>query len=371
MISEFPLLRAVLFFSMLFVMYLIESRYPARSWTDSRFARIKFSVLLAIANNVVMRLLVIAPFLFWTNYVNEQGWGLVSLLGLSGFNEIILTIFVFDFFDAIKHLAFHRVSFMWRFHRVHHTDKHLDILTALRYHPGEFMISAVWKAGWLVIWGPSLMAFTIFEIVLNIASQFHHSNIDLGKFEVPLSRFLVTPKYHALHHTIHREKGDLERLGHLQDKHLNFFEVIKSPLISPKTGTYKEEAIKSSSDSQQNLVQFIEDALSQKKAVLVDVRENSELISIAPLPKALHMPFSEFKWNKDLYLRQIKEELGDKKALLYCAVGIRSGKVAAALEKEGLAAQNIGGIEEIRNAQLSRYQEVNLTSETAITAPLN
>lgn len=255
--SEFPELRLVFFFIMLGIMFFLEGHYPARVWSDLRWKRCWFSFKLAVINNMIMRLLVAGPFLLWIDYIGKNGHGLRHVFGLQeGWLLIITTVVFFDFLEVFKHLLFHRIPFMWSFHQAHHTDKHLDIWTAIRYHPGEFIMSAFYKGLGITLWGPDILSFVIFEIILNMANQFHHSNIDFSdRMENFLNRFIVTPRYHALHHTIVREKGDqnfsvifniwdrilgtraysriedinLENLGKLQDHHLSIRKLLTGP----------------------------------------------------------------------------------------------------------------------------------------------
>ncbi len=368
MISEFPILRLGLFVGMLVLMFGIETFWPARSWFDRRSDRVKFSAGLAIVNNLFMRIFIAAPFIAFAGWVDSQGWGLSKLLGINGILEVLLTIVLFDFFDALKHKWFHRVYIMWRFHRVHHTDKSLDILTALRYHPGELLISAFIKAGWILIWGPSALAFTIFEIVLNFSSEFHHANIHLGKFDKYLNKVIVTPRYHAIHHTINREKGDqnfttvfsfwdrllgthscpettavdLERLNSLQDKHINLWNVLKSPIIDPNAkGAETKEGDSKSEKEYLNAI-YLEACKDIKadRGLLIDVREPSERLKYGAIKGALNYPFKKFDQR---VLDEICELSRGKELYIHCQAGVRAQKIIDRINKSGMKAKNLGG----------------------------
>ena len=100
-------------------------------------------------------------------------------------------------------------GFLWRFHKAHHADTHVDVSTALRFHPGELLISSLVKASWIVIWGPTVIAWFVFEALVSLSAQFHHSNFDFpDKVEKILSPIIVTPRYHASHHAVDRNFGD-------------------------------------------------------------------------------------------------------------------------------------------------------------------
>ena len=202
-------LRLILFLGGLVSMASVESLWTARPWLHSRLRRWFLHSFLAVLNTCVVRLIVAVPLLWWAQMVRQEGWGLASGLGISGLPEILVSLVVLDFFDYWWHRWNHMVPFFWRFHKVHHQDTHLDVSTSLRFHVGELLISGVVKAGWILVLGPSLWAFALFEMATSLASQFHHANIVFpARVEHCLRKILVTPYFHASHHTVARTTGD-------------------------------------------------------------------------------------------------------------------------------------------------------------------
>ena len=201
--------KLIVFVVGLLLFLVIETFYPARTWQGSRLKRIAFHSGVAALNTVVIRILAYVPFLLWVVYVEEEGWGLSRWFGFIGWTEIILSVVVLDFFDYIWHRANHRVRILWRFHKAHHSDTAMDVTTALRFHPTELLVSALIKALWVVIWGPTVVAWFLFEGLISLCAQFHHSNIDFPDWiEHRLSWLIVTPRYHASHHAVDRRYGD-------------------------------------------------------------------------------------------------------------------------------------------------------------------
>ena len=187
----------------------IETLFPKRKQQMTSIQRFSFHIVIALFNTVVVRTLIYVPFLYWLVYVEQSGWGLSRWLGLSGWTEILCSIIVLDLFDYFWHRFNHRVPFLWRFHKAHHTDNEVDVSTSLRFHPGELMISGIMKATWLAIWGPSVITWFLFEAAVSLCAQFHHSNIDIpDRIENKLAQFLVTPRFHAAHHAVDRRYGD-------------------------------------------------------------------------------------------------------------------------------------------------------------------
>ena len=201
--------RLVVFIGGFLLFFLLESLFPARRSDASRWSRLGFNLGVAALNTVLVRVLIYVPMLLWTVYVEEEGWGLSRWLGLEGWTEIIVSLVVLDAFDYLWHRGNHRVRFLWRFHKGHHADTGMDVGTALRFHPGELLLSGGAKALWVLAWGPTPVAWFLFEVLVSLCAQFHHSNIDFpDRVERWLSRFIVTPRFHAAHHAVERRFGD-------------------------------------------------------------------------------------------------------------------------------------------------------------------
>ena len=196
-------IKLIFFILVLGGFYFLEERFPKRALEIPHLQRLKVHGTLAILNTVFMRLLITGPLFFWLTFVREREGTLSQLLGLSGLFEIIISVIVLDMLDYWWHRWNHRIPFLWLFHKVHHLDTHVDVTTSLRFHPGELFLSAVMKALWILVWGPSLWAFVIFEITTSAYAQFHHSNIDLtDKWEKMIRWIHMTPRVHASHHTV-------------------------------------------------------------------------------------------------------------------------------------------------------------------------
>jgi len=193
-----------------FVLFLLfETLFPRREWHEPRIKRMAFHGAIAVLNTVTIRILIYVPFLLWVVYVEEEGWGISRWLGLVGWTEIIVSLIVLDLFDYFWHRANHRVPLLWRFHKAHHSDNAMDVTTALRFHPTELIVSGMVKALWVVIWGPTVVAWFLFEGLISLCAQFHHSNIDFpDKLERVLSWVIVTPRFHTSHHAVDRTYGD-------------------------------------------------------------------------------------------------------------------------------------------------------------------
>lgn len=142
-----------------------------------------------------------------TQVVEKKKIGLVKQLNLSPIVETALAIALLDYTLYLWHVLTHKNKFLWRFHEVHHEDLDLTTTTAIRFHVAEMAISAVWRSAQVLSIGASPKALSTWQTLTLLEILFHHSNRELSpKLEKALSRFVVTPRMHAIHHsTIQRE----------------------------------------------------------------------------------------------------------------------------------------------------------------------
>ncbi|MGH7003768.1 MAG: sterol desaturase family protein, partial [Alphaproteobacteria bacterium] len=91
----------------------------------------------------------------------------------------------------------------------HHRDRFLDVTSQMRFHFGEVLISAVVRAVVIVALAIPLEAVIVFEILLQLGTMFHHSNLRVApRLERALARVVVTPSIHWVHH--HRVRADTD-----------------------------------------------------------------------------------------------------------------------------------------------------------------
>lgn len=127
----------------------------------------------------------------------------------SGWAQLILDLLLLDLFIYAWHRANHEVPFFWRFHQVHHFDRHLDVTTAVRFHFGEVVLSALARGIYVGLMDIPFTSVLVFEAVVLLCSIFHHSNTRLAPgVERALSALIVTPGIHWVHHHAIRRDTD-------------------------------------------------------------------------------------------------------------------------------------------------------------------
>jgi sterol desaturase/sphingolipid hydroxylase (fatty acid hydroxylase superfamily) len=198
----------------LMLLFLLERLRPAapeslrlpRPPDEGRFGWRRLSRNLALwLGNSVLSVLVILPvtaFAASISPVTRPEW-------LTGWLGLFADLLVLDLAIYWWHRANHLVPFLWRFHEVHHLDERLDTTSALRFHFGEVLLSAIVRALVILALGIPLSSILVFEALVLVSTLFHHANISLPPaFERALARVIVTPSIHWVHHHAIRRDTD-------------------------------------------------------------------------------------------------------------------------------------------------------------------
>ncbi|MEQ1530202.1 MAG: sterol desaturase family protein, partial [Methylococcales bacterium] len=135
-----------------------------------------------------------------------------SYLGiLSGFSngpvKWILSFIFFDFAIYVWHVASHHYEFLWRFHKIHHSDKSFNVSTGFRFHVFDLFLEIIYKCLFVIIIGVEAHLVLAIETIELLFIFFHHANISF-KYEAELSKFIITPSLHRPHHSAVRKEHD-------------------------------------------------------------------------------------------------------------------------------------------------------------------
>jgi sterol desaturase/sphingolipid hydroxylase (fatty acid hydroxylase superfamily) len=201
--------RIVTFAGLFALLCISEAIWPARPRDFRRLDRWPANLFLVILDTAMLR------FLFPLLAVGAALWAKAAHFGL--FNEapfpdwiaFAASLLVLDAAIYGQHVALHRIALLWRFHRVHHTDRNVDVTTALRFHPGETALSMGLKLIVVALLGAPPAAVVVFEVALNGMAMFNHANLRLGTLaEGFLRLFVVTPAMHRVHHSSKQDETD-------------------------------------------------------------------------------------------------------------------------------------------------------------------
>jgi sterol desaturase/sphingolipid hydroxylase (fatty acid hydroxylase superfamily) len=104
-----------------------------------------------------------------------------------------------DFIVYWMHRWQHSSKFLWAFHTTHHSQKNLSFITLNRFHPIEELLLAVFTYVPLLMLGATAQDWVPLILLYRVVVYLQHSQIRwrLG----PLGKILVTPHFHAVHHS--------------------------------------------------------------------------------------------------------------------------------------------------------------------------
>jgi sterol desaturase/sphingolipid hydroxylase (fatty acid hydroxylase superfamily) len=108
-----------------------------------------------------------------------------------------------DFAIYWQHVATHRIGFLWKIHKIHHSDKDMDVSTSIRFHPFELVLSLFYKCLCVIVLGAPVVAVILFELLLFVSPAFNHSNLKLPIWlDAKLRWIMATPDVHRIHHSV-------------------------------------------------------------------------------------------------------------------------------------------------------------------------
>jgi len=190
------------------VLWCVESQVPLYRYERHRLRRalpnIGFTVLLILTN---LGLSVVTASV--ADFANSKRLGLFFVLAMPSWVAALFGIMALDLFTYFAHVLMHKTSLGWRFHRVHHSDKEVNVTTAFRQHPGE----TVWRILWYILaiatFGIPPLVVIVYLIVSTLNAQLEHTNIRLfAPLDRVLRLFLVTPNMHKVHHSREQTETD-------------------------------------------------------------------------------------------------------------------------------------------------------------------
>jgi len=222
----------VIYFGAICLIAITESIWPRRSVVAPMRMRWFCNITINLLDVAVVRLFF--PFLM----VGAALWAESIQLGL--FNQwqvlpavaFILALVLLDAVRYAQHYLLHQAPWLWRLHRVHHTDQDYDFSTGLRFHPIEAMFTNGLDILIVILLGLPPTAVAAYSLFNAAWAIFAHSNVRLPtSLDRVLRVALVTPDLHRTHHSA--EPGECMT---------NFGGV--TPLWDHLFGTYQDQPAK-------------------------------------------------------------------------------------------------------------------------------
>jgi len=202
-ISHEPFVRLAFFAAIFSIVAVAEALRPRRKLVASKQKRWINNILLSFTDTIILRFVFPIFPVGVAVFCKESGWGILNYFHFPLWVAVICAVVLLDLIIYVQHKMFHLIPVFWRLHKVHHIDQDIDVTTGLRFHPLEMILSMIIKMTAVAVIGAPPVSVVIFEILLNGATMFNHSNL-----HIPLAadRFIrlmiVTPDMHRVHHSV-------------------------------------------------------------------------------------------------------------------------------------------------------------------------
>jgi sterol desaturase/sphingolipid hydroxylase (fatty acid hydroxylase superfamily) len=112
--------------------------------------------------------------------LTSKSLAIVDLGSLSMVFQLLVFFVILDFVQWFTHILLHKYSFLWKFHKVHHSVKEMGFAAHLRYHWMENVLYKPLKTFGVMILGgfEPEQAYIVHFLAITIG-HFNHSNIKI------------------------------------------------------------------------------------------------------------------------------------------------------------------------------------------------
>lgn len=188
-----------------FALVVLEKIKPYRRFTD-KISKESFitNTTAFLFNNVILTALRATSLFFVAQQFSSHG--LLSGMG-NHFAKWVLTFLLYDLAIYGWHYYSHKWEWLWRFHKIHHSDKSFNVSTGFRFHVFDLFLEIPYKCLFVILIGVDAKLVLMIETIQLFFIFFHHSNITFSQ-EKMLSNFIITPFLHRVHHSTLRREHD-------------------------------------------------------------------------------------------------------------------------------------------------------------------
>ncbi|NTV47237.1 MAG: sterol desaturase family protein [Chlorobiales bacterium] len=189
------------------LLWILEGIVPFFLRSRIRASHTALNLSIAILNLLILlpSSLLAASILSETNPI----WPGIKSLGLSFWAQTAIILILIDLWMYVWHRMNHRITFLWGFHAVHHSDPGIDVTTAWRFHFVEILFGEILRLPVLILIGAGIEDLLLYTIFMTPVIEFHHSNVRIpAALDRALRLVIPTPHMHRIHHSIERSEHD-------------------------------------------------------------------------------------------------------------------------------------------------------------------
>jgi sterol desaturase/sphingolipid hydroxylase (fatty acid hydroxylase superfamily) len=168
-----------------------------------------------VVNNLLSTALLVAGFVVVglpLRALVPQSWR-DAIASMPAGRQFLVALLLAELAQYWAHRATHRVPWLWRFHKVHHSIAEMDWLAAARLHPVDQAFTRLVTITPLLVLGFTRETFGGYLVISSVQAIFIHANVRL-RFG-PLRWVLATPQFHHWHHANTSDARDTNFAGQL------------------------------------------------------------------------------------------------------------------------------------------------------------
>lgn len=175
-----------------------QSRIRKDFWLDAFYMFFNFFVF----SLIIYALLSNVTSYWFGNMMHAIGLNRKGVFDLGHLNlgiQFVVFFLLNDFLQWLVHNVLHRVPFLWRFHKVHHSVTEMGFAAHLRYH---FMETVVYKSAQYIVLAWLLNFELRYAFYLHAATVMigHLNHANVGWDYGPFKYLFNNPKMHIWHH---------------------------------------------------------------------------------------------------------------------------------------------------------------------------
>lgn len=192
----------VWFLEMLFPWRKEQSIFRKDFWLDGFYMFFNF-FLFSIAISGFYKLVQLG---FEDIGLSEKSLALFDPSSWSQWLQLLVFFIILDFVQWFTHTLLHKYSFLWKFHKVHHSVKEMGFAAHLRYHWMENILYKPLKTfAVMILFGFEPEQAYIVHLIAITIGHFNHSNIKITWG--PLKYIVNNPVMHLYHHAYDLPEG--------------------------------------------------------------------------------------------------------------------------------------------------------------------
>jgi sterol desaturase/sphingolipid hydroxylase (fatty acid hydroxylase superfamily) len=181
----------------------LETVAPRRKLLLSTVRRWTLHSLLYLATGLFFRLIFGAGTVALAMVASGNPHTLLARLGMPYALRFAIWIPGIDLLRYAQHRLLHSVSWLWRIHLLHHSDRDFDFTNEFRFHPLEAVLTRAASLAAIVLLGPPPLAVAVDELLGIIFGMLEHANFKFpGTAERILRHVVITPELHRVHHSL-------------------------------------------------------------------------------------------------------------------------------------------------------------------------